>query len=159
MNFDQAFDILVDPQHEGGYVNDPKDPGGETKYGLSKRSFPGEDIKNLTLDRAKVIYKNMYWGPAGCDAVPDCLKYQMFDTAVNCGVATAVKALQRAVGATIDGKLGNETLLRVSSLPASSLLARFYAKIIQYYTSLPLDQRTRFLTGWMNRLAANLENL
>jgi lysozyme family protein len=65
MTFDEAFDVLIG--HEGGYVNHPGDPGGETKFGISKRAYPALDIKALTLGQAKAIYRRDYWIPAGCD--------------------------------------------------------------------------------------------
>ena len=101
MDFNAAFDRLIG--HEGGYVNHPSDPGGETKYGISRRSYPGEDIAGLTLERAKLIYARDFWGPAGCDVVPDAAKFELFDMAVNSGVKAAVRNLQRAVGETDDG--------------------------------------------------------
>ena len=63
MNFDAAFERLIG--HEGGYTAGVGDPGGETKFGISKRSYPREDIKNLTLEQAKVIYRKDFWGAAG----------------------------------------------------------------------------------------------
>lgn len=162
MNFDTAFTTLVDPQHEGGYVNDPADPGGETKYGLSKHSYPGEDIANLTLERAKLIYARDYWGPAGCDAVPDALKFELFDFAVNTSApghcTTAIKALQRAAQVPDDGALGPHTLMAAQSMAADRLFRRFAAQVIRHYTGLDPALRARFFAGWMNRLAANLEN-
>jgi hypothetical protein len=71
---------------EGGYVNDPDDPGGETKYGISKRAYPDIDIKNLTKAQAKSIYHQDYWIPAGCDKLPWPLCLVVFDTAVNMGL-------------------------------------------------------------------------
>jgi len=81
-NFDRAFALVVGL--EGGYVNDPKDPGGETKYGISKRANPDEDIKNLTLDRAKQIYRMKYW-PSGADSWPWAEALLCFDAAVHGG--------------------------------------------------------------------------
>jgi len=163
MDFDQAFNILVDPQHEGGYVNDPADPGGETKYGISKRAFPTEDIANLTLDRAKLLYAKYYWGPAGCDGVPPVLKYELFDFAVNTSEpgrpVTAIKALQRATGAFVDGVLGGHTLMAAGSMEPNELFRRFAAQVIRYYTGLDPALRARYLAGWMNRLATNLEKM
>ena len=159
MNFDQAFELLIG--HEGGYVNDPHDPGGETKYGVSKRSYPNEDIAGMTLDRAKAIYLRDFWGPAGCDALPDPLKYEMFDFAVNSSAPgapkTAIKCLQRAVGADVDGLLGPNTLLRAQSMEPNRAQRRLFAQIIRYYTGLAPELRARYLPGWMNRLAENLE--
>jgi lysozyme family protein len=81
--FDQAFVIVVGI--EAGYVNDPQDPGGETKYGISKRSYPNLDIAHLTLDQAKAIYFEDYWTPAGCDSMRWELALCVFDAAVNQG--------------------------------------------------------------------------
>jgi lysozyme family protein len=160
MNFDQAFEILVDPQHEGGYVNDPRDPGGETKYGISKRSYPMENIAGMTLERAKAIYARDFWGPAGCDSVPDLLKYELFDFAVNTSApghpVTAIKVLQLAAGSDVDGVLGPNTLLRVQGAEPGRLFRRFIGYAIQYYTHIPPERRDRYLAGWMNRVADNL---
>ena len=156
MNFDAAFSILVNPDHEGGYTNDPQDPGGETKYGISKRSYPGEDIANLTLDRAKQLYQRDFWGPSGCDAVPDKLKYEMFDMGVNTGPKEAVRVLQRALGAVVDGDFGPNTVLRATSCDPQWLLRRVQAFRIRYYTGLPREEFEHDGAGWMNRIAANM---
>jgi hypothetical protein len=81
INFDKAFEITVGL--EGKYSNDPNDPGGETKYGISKHYHPNEDIYNLTLARAKEIYLNEYWAPAGCDAASYPMDMCLFDSQVN----------------------------------------------------------------------------
>ena len=154
MDFDHAFEDLIG--HEGGYVDHPDDPGGETKYGISKRSYPGEDIRNMTLERAKEIYRRDFWGPAGCDAVPDEVKYDVFDTAVNSGVERAIVFLQRATGETEDGVLGSRTLQAVQSMPALRLKARFNGVRLRFMT----DLRTwrSFGRGWARRIAAILIN-
>lgn len=79
---------------DGGYTNDPRDPGGETKFGISKRAHPTVDIKNLTLEQATEIYRKEYWTPAGCDSIPFPNCVAVFDTAVNCGVGRATKWLK-----------------------------------------------------------------
>lgn len=152
MNFDQAFERLIG--HEGGYVSDPRDPGGETKFGISKRSYPGEDIKNLTLDRAKYLYQRDFWGPAGCDALPDQVRFDVFDMAVNSGLRAAVKALQKATGETEDGVLGPRTLQAIQSMPATRLLARFNGARLMLMTDLTTWQA--FGKGWAKRVASNL---
>lgn len=85
--FDAAFAIVVGI--EAGYVNDQSDPGGETKYGISKRAYPSEDIPNLTLERAKFLYLRDYWSKANCDALSWELALITFDCAVNQGVSFA----------------------------------------------------------------------
>ena len=153
MNFDDSFKRLIG--HEGGYVNNPADPGGETKYGISRRSYPGEDIAGMTLDRAKAIYLRDYWGPAGCDAVPDALRFDLFDMAVNAGVRTAVRCLQRACGADPDGILGPRTLQAAQAMPATRLLARFNGSRLAALTEL--STWPAFGKGWCRRIAANLQ--
>lgn len=152
MNFDQAFQRLIG--HEGGYVNHPKDPGGETKYGITKRSYPGENIAAMTLDRAQTIYRRDYWGPAGCDLVPDAAKFDLFDMAVNSGVNTAIKVLQRAVGVADDGVIGPVTMQAISSMPAPRLVARFNGHRLALMTDL--HTWATFGKGWARRIANNL---
>ena len=96
MDFDEAFDILIG--HEGGHVDHPNDPGGETKYGISKRAYPDVNIAALTLDDAKAIYREDYWDRVRADELPAELRFPLFDAAVNSGVAQSIKWLQRAVG-------------------------------------------------------------
>jgi lysozyme family protein len=85
--FEKAFQIIIGV--EGGYVNDPQDPGGETKYGISKRAYPDLDIKNLELQTAKNIYFSDYWEAAGCDKLDPWDGLLVFDCAVNQGVSVA----------------------------------------------------------------------
>lgn len=95
MNFDQAFEILL--KHEGGWVNDQRDPGGETKFGISKTAYPNIDIKNLTLDAAKIIYRSDYWDECNLDKLPSWCRYMVFDCAVNQGVSFAKLALMTSI--------------------------------------------------------------
>ena len=152
MDFNAAFTALIG--NEGGYVNDPRDPGGETKYGISKRAYPGEDIAGMTLERAKEIYLRDYWGPAGCDAVPDQIKFVLFDTAVNSGVKTAIKMLQAAVAETQDGVLGPKTLQAAQHMPADRARLRFAGGRLLYFTQLANWET--FGRGWVAREANNL---
>jgi lysozyme family protein len=153
MQFAQAFERLIG--HEGGYVNDKRDPGGETKYGISKRSYPGEDIAGMTLERAREIYLRDYWGPAGCDAVPAAVKFDLFDMAVNAGVRAAVRCLQHAAGEEADGVLGPRTLQAAQSMPPDRLMARFNGVRLEHLASLPTWPA--FGRGWARRIAANLQ--
>ena len=104
MSFDKAFALTVGV--EGGYVNDPADPGGETRYGISKRAHPDVDIKSLTLDQARDIYRRDYWQAASCDSMPERIGHLVFDCAVHHGVKTAIKLLQRALKVADDGEFG-----------------------------------------------------
>ena len=119
--------------HEGGYINDPKDPGGETKWGISKRYHLDCDIKNLTPEQASEIYYNEYWSASGCPmlAYPMCLV--VFDTAVNMGVNTA-KEYEKKAG----GDISSYVLLRRQGY-------------VDRVKANPVKQR--FLAGWLNRLS------
>ena len=155
MNFDAAFERLIG--HEGGYVSHPADPGGETKYGITKRTYPGEDIAGMTLERAKTIYRRDFWGPAACDALPDMVRFDVFDMAVNSGVKAAVRMLQLCVGETADGIVGPKTLQAVQSMPAARLSARFNGRRLEFMAGLPTWPS--FGRGWARRIAANLQEV
>lgn len=150
MNFDKAFEIIIG--HEGGYVNDHRDPGGETKYGISKRAYPAVDIYNLTLDQAKLIYKRDYWDAVDAESIPGVARLMVFDCAVNCGVTTARKLLQRAVGTKDDGIIGPKTRAAISNTP--DLEQRFAGFWLQYYTDLKGFET--YGKGWVRRVANDL---
>ena len=95
VSFDEIIEITL--HHEGGYVHDPKDLGGETNYGIAKRFYPDVDIKNLTEDEAKDIYKRDYWDKNRIEDLSEELRHIFFDMCVNQGRGTAVKILQRAL--------------------------------------------------------------
>lgn len=154
MTFDEAFERLIG--HEGGYVNHPNDPGGETRFGISKRSYPNEDIKAMTVARAKEIYRRDFWYPAGCDDVADAARFDLFDTAVNSGVKRAVRLLQRAAGTGDDGVLGPQTLLALRNMDGPRFVARFNGHRMLFIASQPDIWWDAFGKGLMNRIAANL---
>lgn len=164
MNFDAAFERLLG--HEGGYQARPDDRGnwtsgrvgvGElrgTKFGISAMSYPGEDIAGMTVERAREIYRRDFWGPAGCDAVPDELRADLFDFAVHSGVRQAVRALQRAVGEAEDGILGPRTLQAIQSMPPLRLVARFAGARLLLLTEL--HTWPAYSRGWTRRVAIDL---
>lgn len=150
--FDQCFDKLL--SHEGGYVSDSRDPGGETKFGISKRSYPDVNIATLTLDQAKTIYKRDYWDRARCDELPPAVAFQVFDTAVNSGIGQSIRFLQRAVGVADDGNVGPLTISAVKRLDAEVVAARFNGQRLEFMTKL--STWDVFGKGWARRIAANL---
>jgi lysozyme family protein len=152
MTFEEAFEKLIG--HEGGYVFHPKDPGGETKYGISKRSYPNEDIKNLTLDRAQELAFRDYWLAASCPSVPAALRFDLFDMAYNSGPSRAIKTLQEAVGAEADGILGQETLYALNEHGEEAARRRFNAHRLLFMTDL--HNWPAFGKGWTRRVAQNL---
>ena len=114
--FDEIIEVVL--EHEGGYVNDPKDPGGETNFGIAKRSHPDVDIKNLTKEGAKEIYKEVYWDKNKVESLPEDLWHIYFDMCVNQGKSRAVKIIQRAVNGkggslTVDGGMGPMTIASI----------------------------------------------
>lgn len=140
--------------HEGGYVNHPDDPGGETKYGISKRQYPNEDIANLTRERALTLYRRDYWTPIRGDDMPQAIGFQVLDAAINHGVATAAKWLQACVLVPQDGSIGPVTLAAVNAADPASLVLRFNSIRLGYYTQL--QQWPTFGKGWTNRISTNL---
>lgn len=147
-DFDRAFELVLGS--EGGYVNDPRDPGGETKYGITKRDHPDVDIKNLSINGAKAIYLAKYWTPAKCGSLPWPLSAYVFDAAVNQGVVTALKLLQRGLGVPQDGILGNNTFMAIQKANQAELGALFLAeRVLRYTGTRNFDIYGR---GWLKRL-------
>ena len=151
MDFNIAFDRLIGA--EGGYVNDPADPGGETSFGISKRSYPDVDIKNLNRDGAKAIYLADFWNVLA-DA-DDAIKFQVFDFAVNGGLPVAIRKLQSAVGVADDGHWGQHSMQALSFMDKNDVLLKFNSQRLRFYTSL--KNWSRYGGGWTNRVAANLD--
>lgn len=171
MNFEQALRELV--LDEGGYTDDPNDTGnwtggktgvGElkgTKYGISAATYPGLDIKNLTVAQVGEIYRQDFWGPAGCDLVPDPMKYLLFSAAVQTSARrepkTAIMMLQRALGVKADGVIGPVTTLAISNADPYQLVARFQGQLLDYLNNNP-TKWALYGRGWSQRVAENLMN-
>lgn len=151
LTFDTSFDRLID--HEKGYVNDPDDPGGETKFGISKRSYPMLNIKELTLDMAKAIYFKDFWSPLG-DEAHSSIKFEAFDFAVNSSIQTALRKLQQAIGVADDGHFGPLSRKRLSEIPVSDVLFLYNAERIEFFTRL--STWPKHGKGWARRVAKNL---
>lgn len=157
MNFDQAFERLIG--HEGGYSNNPKDPGGETMYGITKRvavanGYTGP-MRDLPLSKAKEIARREYWIPCKADSFNGAIGFQLFDIAYNSGVSTSAKLLQRAVGVKDDGIVGPATIAATNKMAPLEVVCLLNAKRIKFYTSL--STWSTFGKGWANRAADNLE--
>ena len=156
-DFDKAFDLLIG--NEGGYVNDPKDPGGETNWGITKtvavaNGYAG-DMRSMPKDTAKGIYKKMYWDKLQCDQLPFVVAFQLFDAGVNHGNSQAVKFLQRALSVVDDGVIGAKTIAATNSLDDLQIVMLFNAERIEFYAALKTF--STFGKGWMRRIASNLK--
>lgn len=152
MNFDQAFDRLIG--NEGGYVNNPADPGGETNWGIAKRSYPDLDIANLTRDDAKAIYLRDFWQRGQMDQLPPAIAFQLFDIAVNSSIETAARMLQRAAGAADDGHIGPQTLAAVAAKSTTDMLVLIIAERLDFWRKL--STWPTFGKGWAGRAAQDL---
>ena len=146
--WEKAFDLLM--INEGGYVNNKYDSGGQTKYGISQKTYPNLDIKKLTLEQAKRIYKKDYWDVCQCDWIPDALSIALFDFAVNSGVKRAVKSLQAELNVPADGVMGLQTISAANSLPTGKVLKNYIAARAYFLINLPNYQH--FGKGWEYRL-------
>ena len=151
-NFDEIIEQVL--EHEGGYVNDPKDLGGETKYGITKRFYPELNIKELTIEKAKQIYKQDYWDKNKVESLPQNLWHIYFDMCVNMGKRTAVKVLQRAANnkgknIDVDGGLGPATIGALKGVE----LDRVRAFRVKYYVDLitARPEQEKFYLGWFRR--------
>jgi lysozyme family protein len=143
-------------KHEGGYVNDPDDLGGETNYGITKRRYPEMDIKNLTKDEAKKIYYRDFYLKMGLTHIgDDLLALHVMDMGINAGKKTAISLLQQLLkGCKVDGILGPSTgehLLH--ALQTTDMVAAYKAKRIErYYEVSTYRRNAKFLKGWIRRV-------
>lgn len=155
-DFTKAFELMIG--HEGGYVNDPQDPGGETKFGISKRSYPKEDIKNLTIERAREIYMRDFWNPILGDQINDQnIANSIFDFAVNAGTHVSEELAQIVVKTPVDGTIGKQTLQAINSIDPEKFLASFKVEKITRYISIckKRPESKKYFFGWVCR-ALNL---
>ena len=159
--FDRAVEIVL--QHEGGLVDDPDDPGGITKYGISyrflrhRRVQPGstpDDIRKLTRAAAIELYRRHFWERYGYGRLPDMsIATKVFDLSVNMGPRSAHKCLQRALRAAgervdEDGALGPQTVAAVHQAAPGGILAALRSEAAGYYRN---RRRPKYIAGWLNR--------
>lgn len=147
-NFDACMAEVF--KYEGGYVNDQHDPGGETNLGISKRSYPKEDIRNMTRARAAQIYRRDFWDKLRCDELPDGLDLVEFDAAVNSGPSRGAKWLQQALGVAADGKVGMATIGAAKNTYAPAAVMRAIGFRRAFLKTLPTWER--YKNGWNKRL-------
>jgi len=156
VTFDIAFDRLMG--NEGGYTDGKGDPGGETNWGISKRSYPLVDIKRLTRDEAKAIYLRDFWLRINADRLcatgRDGVAFQVFDFAVNSGIETAVRYLQRALGVADDGHWGPRSQAAADAASETDMIMLLNAERLDFMTRL--DNWPTASRGWARRIVADL---
>ena len=152
--FNRFIEIIL--KHEGGYVNDPDDFGGETKYGITKRRYPSLDIKNLTIENAKEIYYRNFYKKMNLYYISNSeLALHLFDMGVNAGKINAIKLLQDLLnGCPKDGVIGPVTAQAVSYAEITvDLIVAYKAKRIEYYYKASRRRNNKkFLHGWVKRV-------
>ena len=142
-------------EHEGGYVNDKDDLGGETNYGITKRFYPNIDIENLSKQEAIDIYYDDYWIPSKAEKLPKHLQYPYFDTVVNTGQRRAVKILQQACNDKNFFKIEEDGVIGAKTISAAAKLEedRFISYRILFYSKVISDkpEQKKFWYGWFKR--------
>ena len=149
-DFNLAIAVVL--ANEGGLVDNPSDPGGLTNFGISQRSYPDVDIRNLTRDGAAAIYLRDFWHYDG--VTNQALANKIFDMSVNMG-HTAIRILQNCLGITMDGVWGPSTCIAVNAAMGDSLLNDYRLALSRHYQALVLANPAlaQFLHGWLRRAA------
>lgn len=147
--FERAITFVL--AEEGGYVNDSRDAGGETKYGISKRAYPHLNIATLTEQAAAGIYRRDYWAAVRGDDLPPAVALVTFDAAVNSGVRAATLWLQQAVRERADGDLGPKTLAAARLMPQRQTVVDCLARRCAERVG-PGGRNDVFDLGWSRRL-------
>ena len=162
-NFERSLPFTL--QWEGGYVNNPADPGGATNRGVTQNTYNqylagkgrrAADVRAISDAEVSDIYRSMYWAASQCDAIAWALCAAHFDTAVNTGPKQAAKLLQRAVGVADDGAIGPETLAAVAAANPQTAVATYCDKRAAFYDALIQNKPSlaTFRAGWMHRVSA-----
>lgn len=151
-NFGHCLDLVL--KSEGGWVNNPNDPGGETNLGVTKRVWeewvghPVESLKNLTKDQVAPLYEQKYWRPCYGEVLPRGLDYCVFSFGVNAGPGRSVKLLQQSLGLVCDGVIGPRVREKLRNSNIADIIVSFTQLRREYYQSL---NKPMFIKGWLNR--------
>ncbi len=156
-NWDDAFKAVL--KHEGGFVNHPRDPGGMTNLGVTKRAweeYTGQqadetEMRSLTAEIVKPFYKAKYWDKIKGDDLPSGVDYAAYDLAVNSGPARAAKYLQQIAGVPVDGVIGPKTLAAIKESPSEEVVDALCGMRMDFLKALPTFDV--FGKGWTRRVA------
>lgn len=148
--FERAWSFLQRPDIEGGarISDDPADPGGVTKWGISQRAYPDEDIQHLTEPRAKELFRRDYWDRCQCEQLPERMAIALADAAFNQGVDAAMRQLQRALNVSVDGVMGPRTMAAVVRKSDPEHLNEFLSQRLLRYA----DGQGKYRRGWFLRI-------
>jgi len=155
-NYDKCLETIL--HHEGGYVNHPEDPGGETNLGVTKRVYQEwggtKDMKDLTFDDVAPIYRKNYWDKMKCEDLPSGLDLCVFDFGVNAGPGRAAKYLQTLIGTVADGGIGPNTLAKLKEYTdetgVKETITNYQNERQSYYEKLSTFKT--FGRGWTRRV-------
>jgi lysozyme family protein len=157
--FVRIYEIVM--RYEGGYVNHPNDPGGETYKGISRRAHPNWEGWRLIDQKGPVpedlvrsFYYEQFWKPLRCDEMPAPIGEYLFDFAVNAGIRQAVKNIQMAAGVAADGILGPITMGAIRRSDVQVLMYKFLVHRINFYVTITTQRRKQFevfFLGWIRR--------
>ena len=161
-NFDRSLKLVL--KSEGGYVNNPKDPGGETMMGVTKaawstylkRPIANGEMAKLTVADITPFYKALYWDKSYCPQLPIGIDYMVFDASVNMGVGQSIRLLQKSLGCVSDGVIGPNTMKLINETNVNDMIDKFSAQKEQFYRSLALFNT--FGKGWLSRVAQVKQN-
>lgn len=140
--------------NEGGYVNNPNDSGGPTKYGITQRDLPGEDIENLTPERATAYYLENYWKPFYSQIESQAVADKLFDLGVLFGIREAVELAQTVLKLAVDGSFGPISLVALNEADPFSFIQAFKTAFVAHAVGIAdvKPQDREFLAGWINRV-------
>jgi lysozyme family protein len=156
-NWDASFEMVL--KHEGGYVNDPRDPGGRTNLGVTQRAWEAylnrsvaeTEMRKLTPEAVKPFYKTMYWDKIKGDQLPAGADYAAYDLAVNSGVGRAAKYLQEIAGVPADGSIGPKSIEAIKACNPKELADALCDMRLAFLKRLPTFDT--FGKGWSRRVA------
>ena len=160
-NFALSLEYVL--KNEGGYVNDPRDPGGETMMGVTKaawstwlkRHIEDGEMAKLTVADITPFYKALYWDKC-CNQLTTGIDYMAFDASVNMGVGQSIRLLQKSLGCVPDGVIGPNTMKLINESKVNDMIDKYSTQKEMFYKSLALYNT--FGKGWLSRVAQVKQN-
>lgn len=148
--FERAWAFVQRAEGGATITDDPNDPGGLTKWGISKRAYPNLDIRNLTEDQAKAIFRRDYWDRCSCSQMPAAVAIALVDGSFSMGTVRAVRQLQVALRVGVDGIAGPATIAAAQRSIPRELVNEMLSQRLVYYSGL--DSLAKFQRGWFLRV-------